>query len=78
MLGSPCWLAVQEIDQLFKIFQVMGTPTEASWPGVSQMPDFKDTFPRCVPERAHLVEPGDFSFLLFFLSRGHGTPHTLC
>ena len=24
----------------------LGTPTEASWPGVSQLPDFKNTFPQ--------------------------------
>ncbi|CAG5095135.1 Oidioi.mRNA.OKI2018_I69.XSR.g14048.t1.cds [Oikopleura dioica] len=26
-----------EIDQLFKIFRVLGTPTEDTWPGVSQL-----------------------------------------
>jgi len=26
-----------EIDQLFKIFRVLGTPTEETWPGVSQL-----------------------------------------
>lgn len=24
----------------------MGTPKEATWPGVSTLPDFKSTFPR--------------------------------
>jgi len=27
----------------------MGTPTEASWPGISRLPDFKTTFPRWSP-----------------------------
>ena len=35
-----------EIDQLFKIFQVLGTPTEDNWPGVTKLKDFKPTFPR--------------------------------
>ncbi|KAI3701204.1 hypothetical protein L2E82_45853 [Cichorium intybus] len=35
-----------EIDQLFKIFNVMGTPTEDTWPGVSSLRDFKSTFPK--------------------------------
>jgi len=35
-----------EIDELFKIFQVLGTPNEQIWPGVSQLPDFKQTFPK--------------------------------
>lgn len=35
-----------EIDQLFKIFRVMGTPTEANWPGVASLKDYKPTFPK--------------------------------
>jgi serine/threonine protein kinase len=34
-----------EIDQLFQIFRILGTPTERTWPGVSEMPDYKTTFP---------------------------------
>jgi serine/threonine protein kinase len=35
-----------EIDQLFRVFRCLGTPTEQSWPGVTSLPDFKSTFPR--------------------------------
>mmetsp|Transcript_19146 Transcript_19146/g.32928 ORF Transcript_19146/g.32928 Transcript_19146/m.32928 type:complete len:298 (+) Transcript_19146:181-1074(+) len=42
----PLFPGDSEIDQLFKIFQVRGTPTEALWPGVMALPDFKDTFPK--------------------------------
>lgn len=35
-----------EIDQLFQIFRVLGTPNERNWPGVSQLPDYKTTFPQ--------------------------------
>nr|AGH55864.1 Cyclin dependent kinase 2 [Brachionus manjavacas] len=34
-----------EIDQLFQIFRILGTPDEKVWPGVSKLPDFKPTFP---------------------------------
>lgn len=34
-----------EIDELFRIFRVLRTPTEEIWPGVTQLPDFKATFP---------------------------------
>jgi serine/threonine protein kinase len=34
-----------EIDQLHKIFQILGTPNENVWPGVSSFPDYKNTFP---------------------------------
>ncbi|KAJ7427455.1 Cyclin-dependent kinase 3 [Willisornis vidua] len=35
-----------EIDQLFQIFRMLGTPTEVTWPGVTQLPDYKESFPR--------------------------------
>ncbi|CAD8138783.1 unnamed protein product [Paramecium octaurelia] len=42
----PLFCGDSEIDQLFKIFKIMGTPKESTWPGVSTLPDFKSTFPR--------------------------------
>lgn len=44
--GSPLFAGDSEIDTAFKIFQKLGTPTEAIWPGVSELPDFKPTFPK--------------------------------
>lgn len=35
-----------EIDQIFKIFQFHGTPTVKDWPSITELPDFKPTFPR--------------------------------
>ncbi len=35
-----------EIDQIFRIFQMFGTPNENTWPGVTKLPEFKFTFPR--------------------------------
>jgi serine/threonine protein kinase len=34
-----------EIDQLYKVFNVLGTPTEKEWPGISQLPHYKSSFP---------------------------------
>ena len=34
-----------EIDQLFRIFRVLRTPTEKIWPGVTAFPDFKVKLP---------------------------------
>lgn len=35
-----------EIDQIFRIFRTLGTPSEKIWPGVSTLPEFqKKTFP---------------------------------
>lgn len=35
-----------EIDTIFKMFRILGTPTEEVWPGVSQLRDFKQDFPK--------------------------------
>ena len=34
-----------EIDQLFKIFRVLGTPTSEVWPDVEKLEDYKHEFP---------------------------------
>lgn len=34
-----------EIDELFKIFRVLGTPSEKTWEGVSTLRDFNVAFP---------------------------------
>jgi len=44
--GKPIFSGDSEIDQLFKIFRVLGTPTEEEWPGVTKMPDYKPSFPQ--------------------------------
>ena len=35
-----------EIDQIFKILTVQGTPNENYWPEALKYPDFKTTFPK--------------------------------
>ncbi|KAF5836219.1 Pkinase-domain-containing protein [Dunaliella salina] len=42
----PLFPGDSEIDQLYKIFQALGTPNEAMWPGISQLPDYQETFPQ--------------------------------
>jgi serine/threonine protein kinase len=46
---SPYFVGDSEIDQLFRIFRVLGTPNERTWPGVSKLKDYKKTFPNWVP-----------------------------
>lgn len=57
-----------EIDQLFRIFRVLGTPNEQVWPGVSQLPDFQETFPVWQPKRIADVVQAD-ELALDLLSR---------
>ncbi len=44
-LSSPYSLGDSEIDQLFKVFRLLGTPSEEVWPGVTSLPDYKESFP---------------------------------
>jgi len=46
MQGTPLFPGDSEIDQIFKIFRILGTPNEDLWPGVSSLPDYKPTFPQ--------------------------------
>jgi serine/threonine protein kinase len=48
--GAPLFAGDSEIDTAFKIFQKLGTPNESVWPGVSELPDFKPTFPKWQPK----------------------------
>merc|ERR1711953_1572762 len=41
----PLFQGDSEIDQLFRIFRVLKTPTDEMWPGVSSLPDYKVHFP---------------------------------
>jgi len=55
-----------EIDQLNKIFKVMGTPNEAVWPGVSSLPDFKNfqNFPKVDIERVVMnLDPSGYDLI---------------
>jgi non-specific serine/threonine protein kinase len=41
--GRPLFPGTANEDQLLRIFRMMGTPTEQSWPGVSQLPEYKQS-----------------------------------
>jgi len=41
----PLFPGDSEIDQIFKIFRLLGTPTEDVWPGVTHLQDWNAAFP---------------------------------
>jgi negative regulator of PHO system len=43
--GKPLFPGKTNEDQLIRIFKLFGTPTEESWPGISELPEYKKTFP---------------------------------
>ncbi len=45
-LRKPLFMGESQIDQIYKIFSLLGTPDESSWPGVSNLPHYKLTFPK--------------------------------
>lgn len=45
----PFFHGDSEIDQLYRIFRLLGTPTEQIWPGVTSLPEYKGVFPKWAP-----------------------------
>ncbi|KAH9828110.1 Pkinase-domain-containing protein [Teratosphaeria destructans] len=43
--GRPLFPGTTNEDQLLKIFRLMGTPSERSWPGITQFPEYKNNWP---------------------------------
>lgn len=46
LTSRPLFPGDSEIDQLFRIFRQLGTPTEETWPGVTGLADYKQSFPK--------------------------------
>lgn len=61
-----------DLDQMYKVFQIMGTPTPERWPGVDTLPDYsKVSFPDLQPvELRHIIPHAhheDIQFINNFL-----------
>ncbi|KAJ2779288.1 Cyclin-dependent kinase catalytic subunit [Coemansia javaensis] len=54
----PLFPGDSEIDEIFKIFRIMGTPTEEIWPDLVTLPDYKPTFPKWQPKSLSALLPG--------------------
>jgi cyclin-dependent kinase 2 len=49
VLMQPIFQGESDIDQLMKIFKVLGTPDEEVWPDIVNHPYYKDSFPKYPP-----------------------------
>eukprot|EP00658_Telonema_sp_P-2_P053471 TRINITY_DN4201_c0_g1_i2.p1 TRINITY_DN4201_c0_g1~~TRINITY_DN4201_c0_g1_i2.p1 ORF type:complete len:311 (+),score=40.89 TRINITY_DN4201_c0_g1_i2:164-1096(+) len=43
---APIFPGDSEIDEIFRIFKTMGTPDEKVWPGISELPEMNNMFPK--------------------------------
>ncbi|PVU96840.1 hypothetical protein BB561_000946 [Smittium simulii] len=50
LTGHPLFAGSNNEDQLIKIFRILGTPSEASWQGVSQLPNWNNDFTVFMPQ----------------------------
>ena len=55
--GRPLFPGTTNEDQLQKIFRLMGTPSERTWPGISQLPEYKGNFPNYATQSLHILLP---------------------
>ena len=70
MMLAPLFPGSSDIDQIFRVFQIMGTPTSGSWPGASALPDYaKITFPTMKPVPLPLLMPQSHLDDINFLSK---------
>ncbi|EOR04776.1 Cyclin-dependent kinase 1 [Wallemia ichthyophaga EXF-994] len=58
VMRQPLFPGDSEIDEIFKIFRVLGTPNEEIWPGVKSLPDYKTTFPQWSRVDLYKAVPG--------------------
>lgn len=42
--GRPLFPGTTNEDQIVRIFRIMGTPTERTWPGLTQFPEYKNNW----------------------------------
>lgn len=49
LLKRPLFPGDSEIDQIFQIFRIFGTPNNTTWDGVESLPEYKSTWPKWKP-----------------------------
>ncbi|KAL7215047.1 hypothetical protein ACSBR1_027262 [Camellia fascicularis] len=65
----PLFPGDSEIDELFKIFRILGIPNEDTWPGVTSLADFKSAFPKWPSKDLATVVPNLDSASIDLLSK---------
>lgn len=55
--GRPLFPGTTNEDQLQKIFRLMGTPSERTWPGITQFPEYKTNWPVYATQDLRVILP---------------------
>ena len=55
--GRPLFPGTANEDQLQKIFRLMGTPSEHTWPGISAFPEYKQNFQKYATQDLRVILP---------------------
>lgn len=50
VIGRALFPGSTDSDQLQKIFKMLGTPSDANWPGIRELPDWKPDYPVYEPQ----------------------------
>eukprot|EP01069_Polyplicarium_translucidae_P012906 Polyplicarium_translucidae@DN633_c0_g1_i2.p1 len=66
--GKPLFPGLGEIDQLARIFALLGSPSEANWPAAQHLPRFFE-FSHCLPQDLRTAFPHASDAALDFLRR---------
>lgn len=67
--GQPLFPGRNNEEELMKIYRLMGTPTEQTWPGISQYPEYKSNWPYYVPQQLGAILPMMEPLAIDLLSR---------
>ncbi|CAG8568191.1 794_t:CDS:2 [Funneliformis mosseae] len=68
-LRKPMFAGDSEIDELFRIFKILGTPNEEVWPEIINFPDYKTNFPKWRPKLLSDYVPGMGPLAIDLLSK---------
>ncbi|KII74027.1 Cyclin-dependent kinase 3 [Thelohanellus kitauei] len=61
LAGRPLFTGDSEIDQLYKIFMILGTPDKLTWPEIENLQYFNINWPKWKPKSIENVVEGIFS-----------------
>uniref|UniRef100_A0A3B4WUH2 Cell division protein kinase 5 n=1 Tax=Seriola lalandi dorsalis TaxID=1841481 RepID=A0A3B4WUH2_SERLL len=67
--GRPMFPGCSEHDQVMRIFKVLGTPTEETWPSMIDLPEYKSDWPKFEAVPLSTVAPNLDALGLDLLSR---------